>query len=182
MTRSCSGFWRKCGSEDKAPSSKLQAPEKLQTPSTNQKACARGRRWSLELGVYLELGAWILELLSRSCPKRHRRPSHRPHRCPASPVAIACLTDLRNLARRAIARKPHSSRTKNTTAESAIRLSNPKAVQPTQSCRSKATDTKRANHKPSASDAKAAIAEKNNAPQRMPRCTSPAVKERPEPA
>src|SRR5262249_18757464 len=44
----------------KAPSSKLQAPEKLQTSNSN----ARDRDdWSLELDVSVELGAWSLELL-----------------------------------------------------------------------------------------------------------------------
>jgi hypothetical protein len=45
----------------KAPTSKLQHPEKHQTSTSNS---ARYRFWSLELEVSLELGAWNLELQS----------------------------------------------------------------------------------------------------------------------
>jgi hypothetical protein len=44
----------------KAPSTKFQAPKKLQTSSS--KTWSRAS-WFLELGVSLELGAWNLELL-----------------------------------------------------------------------------------------------------------------------
>src|ERR1039457_6011376 len=43
----------------KAPTSKLQAPEKHQYPSTN---VLRSTVWNLELGISLELGCWSLEL------------------------------------------------------------------------------------------------------------------------
>src|SRR5205814_7738093 len=44
----------------KAPSSNIQAPEKLQTSSSKTRSPAF---WFLELGVSLELGAWCLELV-----------------------------------------------------------------------------------------------------------------------
>jgi hypothetical protein len=44
----------------KAPNSKLQAPEKFQTPSSNM--LGRQLVFDLELGSSLELGAWNLEL------------------------------------------------------------------------------------------------------------------------
>src|SRR6185503_15638477 len=47
-----------CGLE-KAPSSKLQDPEKHQAPSSNPNARAFGV-WNLELLWILELGAWCL--------------------------------------------------------------------------------------------------------------------------
>ena len=46
-----------------APSAKLQAPEKLQTPSTkHQIGLDRQRVWSLKTGASLELGAWRFEV------------------------------------------------------------------------------------------------------------------------
>jgi hypothetical protein len=42
----------------KAPSTKLQAPEKHQAPNSKRD----GEPWSLGFGIFLELGAWILEL------------------------------------------------------------------------------------------------------------------------
>jgi hypothetical protein len=44
---------------EKAPRSKLQAPEKLQNSSSKR---AARTVWSLALEVSLELAAWILEL------------------------------------------------------------------------------------------------------------------------
>jgi hypothetical protein len=44
----------------KAPSTKLQAPKKHQAPNTKRDS----EHWSLEFGISLELGAWILELLA----------------------------------------------------------------------------------------------------------------------
>jgi hypothetical protein len=67
----------------KAPSSKLQAPEKLQIPSTKNEhleTCEAAntnkgggtgfprRFWALEFGIFLELGAWSLELLASLSP------------------------------------------------------------------------------------------------------------------
>src|SRR5438477_9410433 len=42
----------------KAPNTKLQTPEKLETPSS--KLEARAAVWSLELGISLVFGAWLL--------------------------------------------------------------------------------------------------------------------------
>jgi hypothetical protein len=42
----------------KATSTKHQAPEKHQAPNSKRD----GGPWSLEFGISLELGAWILEL------------------------------------------------------------------------------------------------------------------------
>jgi hypothetical protein len=44
----------------KTPSTKHQAPEKLQTPNTK----ASRNRWSLEFGAFLELGVWCLVFLA----------------------------------------------------------------------------------------------------------------------
>ena len=55
---------------------------------------------------------------------------------------------------------------------------NPKATQPTQSCRSSAIETNRVNHRPAANDARAAIAEKRMLPKRKPRLISLTVKRR----
>ena len=52
----------------------------------------------------------------------------------------------------------------------------PNASQPTQSWRSSATETKRANQSPAASDASAAIADKMMPPKRNPRLISVTVK------
>jgi hypothetical protein len=46
----------------KAPSTKLQAPEKHQAPNSKRD----GGPWSLEFGISLELGAWNLELLAKA--------------------------------------------------------------------------------------------------------------------
>src|ERR1039457_1461180 len=46
---------------EKTPSTKLQHPEKLQTPSTKQFTSGI---WRLVFGYSLELGCWILELFS----------------------------------------------------------------------------------------------------------------------
>jgi hypothetical protein len=43
------------GKED--PSSKIQAPEKRQTPGTKIQTAARGVFWELLLGSFLDLGA-----------------------------------------------------------------------------------------------------------------------------
>jgi hypothetical protein len=44
----------------KAPSSKLQAPEKFQAPGSKRSFC---ENWCLEFDVSLVLAAWNLELL-----------------------------------------------------------------------------------------------------------------------
>jgi hypothetical protein len=49
----------------KAPRSKIQDPDKLQTPSSKVAAFAGIAVWRLELDVSLELGSWSLELFSR---------------------------------------------------------------------------------------------------------------------
>jgi hypothetical protein len=46
----------------KAPSSKLQAPEKHQDPNIKR----RREYWSLGFGISLELGAWDLELVAKA--------------------------------------------------------------------------------------------------------------------
>jgi hypothetical protein len=53
---------------DKAPSSKIQDPDKIQDPNTKLQGmrsalAGRGQAfWSLRFGASLELGVWILEL------------------------------------------------------------------------------------------------------------------------
>src|SRR5207244_1975484 len=46
---------------DKAPSTNIQAPEKLQEPSFKTRAL---RVWSLKFGTSLVLGAWMLVLFA----------------------------------------------------------------------------------------------------------------------
>jgi hypothetical protein len=48
----------------KAPSSNIQAPEKLQIPSSNGFYGNRRDLWNLTLGISLVLGAWMLELFT----------------------------------------------------------------------------------------------------------------------
>jgi hypothetical protein len=45
----------------KAPSTNIQAPEKLKAPSFKQ--AREGAFWSLRFDVSLDVGAWNLELL-----------------------------------------------------------------------------------------------------------------------
>src|SRR6266567_789479 len=87
----------------KAPSSKPQAPGKLQIPSSNVAVNRRRssvwaqpdrwpayltrRIWNLELGASLEVGLWLLELSCRTDPlktaenlfKRHSEPAPALH-------------------------------------------------------------------------------------------------------
>jgi hypothetical protein len=46
----------------KAPSSNIQAPEKLQVPSFKGLFCSQHDVGNLKLGISLVLGAWMLEL------------------------------------------------------------------------------------------------------------------------
>jgi hypothetical protein len=46
----------------KAPSTNIQAPEKLQT--ANFKRGGRSLAWSLKFGASLDVGAWMLELFA----------------------------------------------------------------------------------------------------------------------
>jgi hypothetical protein len=46
----------------KAPSSNIQAPEKLQASSFKGFSCDQHDVWNLKIGISLVLGAWMLEL------------------------------------------------------------------------------------------------------------------------
>src|SRR5438552_2857907 len=50
----------------KAPSTNLQTPGKLQSP--NPKLRAQSRSWSLVFGASLDPGAWCLELVASAVP------------------------------------------------------------------------------------------------------------------
>jgi hypothetical protein len=45
----------------KIPSTNIQAPEKLQAPSTNMPGRNQCDVWNLKFGISLVLGAWMLE-------------------------------------------------------------------------------------------------------------------------
>jgi putative heme-binding domain-containing protein len=92
------------------PSSKLQAPEKLQIPNLKTSISRRVMRpaptrdaltvkrashasfgvWSLEFGIFLELGVWSLELCNRFAnPPFHR--NHRGRSCILGVGLVLCL-------------------------------------------------------------------------------------------
>ena len=81
-----------------APSSKPQAPEKLQISSSNAAVIRRRsfvwiqpdrspahltrRAWNLELGASLELGVWLLELRAARIHRKQRRTRRLPEQSP----------------------------------------------------------------------------------------------------